>query len=125
MSRLFIQKSLISLSLFLPGLLFAAEVPPTKVTSPPAVPGIGGIAGNLLEPVSILTDFVTSISLIIGVMFMFVAFMKYMQHRKNPLAVPINNVVFLVIFGVILILLPLSYKLDVETPPTSVVDTKK
>lgn len=90
---------------------------PIKVAA--HIAGIGSVADNMLEPISILTDFVTTAALLIGAMFFFVAFVKYMQHRKNPLAVPINNVVFLVIFGILLIILPLSYKLtDATEPPT-------
>jgi hypothetical protein len=88
------------------------------------VSGIGGIAGNLLEPVNILTDFVTSVSLIIGATFLFAAFIKYMQHRVNPMAIPISNVLFLLFFGVVLLCLPLAYKIMYDAPPTGIVEKK-
>ena len=86
--------------------------------------GIGGVASNLMEPVSVLTDFITSASLIIGTTFLFASLIKYMEYRVNPLAVPISNVIFLLICGVLLLCLPIAYKLVYTSPPTSVVDTK-
>lgn len=73
--------------------------------------GIGVVAQNLIEPVSILSGFVSTASLIIGVSFLFGALMRYMQYRQNPLAVPLSTVVMLFIMGLILVLLPLAYML--------------
>lgn len=97
----------------MPGLVLADQVA-----------GIGGLAANLLEPVSVLTDFVTNVSIIIGASFLFASLIKYMEHRVNPLGVPISTVVFLLIFGVVLLCLPIAYKLAYEVPPTSLVDKK-
>lgn len=68
--------------------------------------GIGEVASNILEPVSILSDFVHTICLVIGIAFLFTSLIKYIEHRNSPLMVPISTVVFLLIAGIILILLP-------------------
>lgn len=83
--------------------------------------GLGSVASNLMEPVSILSDFVVNGSLVVGIMFIFGSVIKYGQHRRNPLAVPISNVVFIFICGILLLLLPLAYKVLYEAPPSKTV----
>src|SRR5690349_3724870 len=97
---------LFGILLILPGLLWAEDSA-----------SLGGVAGNLLEPIGILTDFVTDAALVIGSTFVFASFVKYLEHRKNPLAVPISTVVFLFLMGLILLVFPLIYKLGYEEPP--------
>ncbi len=92
---------LLFLVVLLPGMLFAA-VNPT---------GLGAVAGNLMEPVEIVSAFVSTSSIILGGSFLFASVIKYSQHRINPLAVPISTVVLLVVMGIILVVLPLAYKL--------------
>ncbi len=75
-------------------------------------PGIGGVAQNILEPVVIISNFVSSTAIIIGVSCIFGAFIRYLQHRTNPLAHPISIVVVLLIMGIVLICLPLAYRLS-------------
>src|SRR5688572_13054181 len=72
---------------------------------------LGQVADNLLEPVSVLSNFIGSASIVLGISFLFAALLKYMQHRISPLEVPISTIVMLVIMGVVLLLLPLAYKL--------------
>ena len=79
--------------------------------------GLGEVANNLLEPVSILSDFVGSASIIIGASFVFASFIRYMQHRVNPLAFPISTIVILFILGVLLMLVPMAYKLAADVTP--------
>lgn len=68
--------------------------------------GIGQVAINLMEPVSIVADFVQTACLIIGTTFIFAAIIKYFEHKRSPLMVPISTVVFLILAGIALILLP-------------------
>jgi hypothetical protein len=79
--------------------------------------GLGGVAGNLLEPVSILSNFISTSSLVIGISFVFASIMKYFQHRANSVAVTLSSVVLLFVMGVLLILLPLAYKLTTSGIP--------
>jgi hypothetical protein len=82
--------------------------------------GIGSIASNLMEPVSVINDFVNTAAMVLGGGFIFASFIKYMQYRQNPLAVPFSTVFWLLILGIVLLLLPLAYKLAYEAPPTLV-----
>lgn len=102
---------------FLPNISFADQPAASGPSSPPPPPvhhqlvGIGGVANNLMEPVTILANFIGTIAIIIGISFLFAAFVKYMQHRVNPLAVPISTVVLLLVMGICLLLIPFLYKL--------------
>jgi hypothetical protein len=72
--------------------------------------GIGGVADNLMNPVSVLSGFVSTTCLLMGGSFVFASLVKYMEHRRSPLMVPISTVIFLLIAGIALILLPLIYR---------------
>lgn len=69
--------------------------------------GVGDVARNLLEPVNLLSDFVHSACFIIGGSFLFACLVKYIEHRRNPIMVPMSTVVFLLIAGLFLILIAL------------------
>lgn len=96
-----------------------ATVPPEAVennansasTPSSGTGGLGDLASNLLEPIAIVAALLTSASIIIGFTCLFASFVRYMQHRKNPLAHPIGTVVWLLIIGLVLFCLPLVYKL--------------
>jgi hypothetical protein len=92
--------------LFVPGLVFAVTHHNTHSTG-----GIGEAAQQLMVPVTILSSFIGSAAIIIGVAFIFGGFIKYLQHRTNPLAVPLSTVIVLVIMGIVLLCLPLAYKI--------------
>lgn len=68
--------------------------------------GIGAVAGNLMAPVTLFSDFVNTGCLVIGVGFLFASIIKYVEHRRSPLMVPISTVIFLLIAGIILVCLP-------------------
>lgn len=69
--------------------------------------GIGSVANNMMDPVTLFYQFVSSGCLLIGGGFLFASVVKYFEHRRSPLMVPISTVVFLVIAGLVLIALPL------------------
>ena|SRR5215208_4216001 len=71
--------------------------------------GIGGVALNLMDPVSIFSGFISTACLLLGGAFIFAGIIKYIEHRRSPLMVPISTVVFLLIAGIALVLLPLIY----------------
>lgn len=87
---------------FLAAFVYAATTQPV---------GFGGVAENLLEPVVIISNFVASTSIIIGGSCLFAALIRYLQHRVNPLAHPISSVIILLIMGIVLVCLPLAYKI--------------
>ena len=88
------------LFLFLYGILLLALAASHRAT------GLGGVAVNMMEPVSLMSDFVHTACVIIGASFLFASIIKYVEHRRSPLMVPISTVVFLVIAGLALIFLP-------------------
>lgn len=98
----------LSLIWFVPSLVFADDGPA----------GIGAVATNLMGPVSFLSDIINTGAVATGTAFIFGSVIKYMQYRNNPLAVPISTPVFLLIMGIVLVLLPLAYKLAYDVPPT-------
>ena len=89
------------------------------VPSPPAsdagknkgIEGLGGFADSLMQPVHVISDFLSSMAVIIGMTCIFASFVRYMQHRVNPLAHPIGTVITVLILGILLVLLPLLNKL--------------
>jgi len=89
--------------LFLPIMAIASNDPNTSIAT---TSDLGHVAQNLMEPVGILSDFVQTACFIIGISFLFASIIKYKEHRRNPLMVPIGTVVFLLIAGILLILLP-------------------
>jgi hypothetical protein len=75
----------------------------------PGAPGMGGVAQYMMEPVGLLNDFVNAACFLFGGSFLFAAVIKYFEHRRSPLMVPISTVVYLVIAGMLLIILPFAY----------------
>lgn len=73
--------------------------------------GIGGLAENLLEPIAILSDFINSAALILGASALLASILKYREYRRNPHATPLSKIVWLSIIGIVLLFLPLLYKL--------------
>ncbi len=74
--------------------------------------GIGGMANNMMDPVGLFSDFVYTGCIVIGGSFVFASIVKYFEHRRSPLMVPISTVVFLLIAGVLLLLLPFLAYID-------------
>lgn len=74
--------------------------------------GIGGMARNMMEPVALFSDFVYTGCIVIGGSFVFASIIKYFEHRRSPLMVPISTVVFLFIAGGLLLLLPFLAYID-------------
>lgn len=70
--------------------------------------GVGQVAVNMLQPVSLLSDFVHSACFIIGACFLFATVIKYFEHRRSPMMVPVSTIIFLLIAGIVLILLPFA-----------------
>lgn len=73
--------------------------------------GIGGFAKGLIEPVEILSNFISTGCFIIGIMLLMSALLRYLQYRVNPLASPIGTVFILLFLGIVLICLPFLYLL--------------
>lgn len=89
---------------------------PTLAASSDIV-GIGRIAENILQPVNIVSDFICTASMIVGICSLFGAFLKYMQHRVNPLVAPMSTIVILLVIGIVLTCLPFVYLLTENRIP--------
>ena len=81
--------------------------------------GLGEVADNLMQPVSIVSGFLSGMAIVIGMACLFGSFVRYMQYRVNPLANPISTVITLLVLGILLLLLPLIYKLTESGIPFS------
>ena len=102
--------------------IFALCVLPSIVL---AAGGVGGMANNLMEPVGLMSDFIGSGCILIGASFLFASLIKYIEHRRSPLMVPISTVVFLLIAGIVLLGLPFLYLLTGYGVPYTLVHWHK
>lgn len=69
----------------------------------------GLMAQNITDPLNIAAGFIAVACLIIGAACLFAALVKYFEHRRSPLFVPISTVIWLVIIGLLLLILPFAY----------------
>lgn len=74
--------------------------------------GIGKVANTMMDPVTLFSDMVYTGCLVIGASFLFAAIVKYVEHKRSPLMVPMSTVVFLVIAGLVLLILPFLSLVD-------------
>lgn len=100
-------------------ILFFFLMMPSLVLADDEITGIGRIAANMLEPVNIVSDFVCTASIIIGISCLFGALLKYMQHRVNPLVSPISTIIVLLAVGIMLVSIPFAYLLTENGIPYS------
>lgn len=75
-----------------------------------AVNSLGDLSDRMMLPLSVLTSALYNISLAIGIALLFGALLQYKNHKNNPGQVPLSRPVALLIFGVILIVLPIFAK---------------
>ena len=92
--------------------LALAAVPELAHAADIAASGLGGIAGSMLSPVTLLGNILMTAATIIGLVALFSAFTQYMRYRINPFANPIGKVIVLVVMGIVLLCFPLFYKLQ-------------
>jgi hypothetical protein len=80
---------------------------PTLVLAEGKKMDLGEVAANLMQPVNVFADFIQAGCLLLGTAFIFASIVKYFEHRRSPLMVTMGTVIFLLIAGILLILLPL------------------
>lgn len=78
----------------------------------PSVGSLEDVSRNLMEPLTVFTGTTYNIILVIGIAFLGGALIQYKNYRDNPSQTPINRSIFLLIFGLILIAVPLIAKLS-------------
>ncbi len=75
------------------------------------IPGsLGDLSDKLLLPMSLLTRALYNMSLVIGIALLFGSLIQYKNYRDNPSQVPLSRPITLLIFGTILVVLPLLTK---------------
>lgn len=80
---------------------------------------LGRVADNITEPIQVVSAFVSVGCLIVGVACLFATVVKYFEHRRSPLMVPISTVIFLLIAGIALVVLPLIALLSDSSIPST------
>lgn len=81
--------------------------------------GIGGVAHHIMGPVSLFSDFIYTACFILGGSFLFAGVIKYIDHRRSPLQIPLSTVVFLFFAGLLFLLIPFAYLLIEHATPYS------
>ncbi|MDQ8039497.1 MAG: hypothetical protein REH83_03725 [Rickettsiella sp.] len=71
---------------------------------------LGDLSDKLMAPLSVLTSALYNMSLAIGVALLFGSLIQYKNYKNNPSQVPISRFVTLLIFGLVLIALPILAK---------------
>jgi hypothetical protein len=71
---------------------------------------LGELSDKLMLPLSVLTRALYNISFAIGIALLFGALIQYKNYRNNPSQVPMSRFITLLIFGLVLIVLPLLAK---------------
>lgn len=71
---------------------------------------LGDLSDKLLLPMSLLTSGLYNMSLAIGVALLFGSLIQYKNYRNNPSQVPLSRPITLLVFGAILVGLPLLTK---------------
>lgn len=71
---------------------------------------LGDLSNKLLLPMSLLTNALYNMSLAIGIALLFGALIQYKNYRNNPSQVPLSRPITLLVFGVILVVLPILTK---------------
>lgn len=71
---------------------------------------LGDLSDKLLLPMSLLTSALYNMSLAIGIALLFGAVIQYKNYRNNPSQVPLSRPITLLVFGVILVVLPILTK---------------
>jgi hypothetical protein len=84
-----------------------------------AVQGFGAIAGDIAQPVNVLADFIYSACFVLGSSFVFASVIKYFEHRRSPLMVPVSTPVCLFLEGAALICVPFISYLSSDVPQYS------
>ena len=64
------------------------------------VGGIGSMADSILEPVGVFSSFVHAAIIVVGASLLFGSLIKYFEHKRSPLMVPLSTVIFMFILGV-------------------------
>jgi hypothetical protein len=65
--------------------------------------GVGAIANDIQQPISLIIQLVRAVSAICGFGLTLGGILKFLEHRRNPVAVTLSAVFFMFLFGFALI----------------------
>jgi hypothetical protein len=83
----------------------------TSINACAQIPGsLGDLSDKLLLPMSLLTGALYNMSLAVGIALLFGSLIQYKNYRNNPSQVPLSRPVTLLVFGVLLVVLPILTK---------------
>jgi|GEM_PF-1260418 hypothetical protein len=74
--------------------------------------GLGDISRNALVPLDFLRHIFNIASILLGVFLLLNALMRYFRHRQNPHEAPLSTVIVLALCGILLIVIPVAYRLS-------------
>lgn len=80
-------------------------IPAIAIAAPPS--GIGGMAVSMMDPVTVFSDFLNTACILMGIIFFVASILKFMEHKRSPLMVPMSTVIFLFIASLVLLAIPL------------------
>ena len=75
-----------------------------------AVTNISQVANNLTIPFLWAKSFLSAGSIALGVSFLVSGIFRFFRFRQNPQESPLSSVIILIILGIALLIIPLSYK---------------
>ena len=88
------------IGLFLSTLMIFTMMTLAWGTEEPSVPSIGE---KLMTATDVLTRLMLVACFVVGIGFIFVAFMQYRTHRRNPKFVPLDKPIWYLLLGIILL----------------------
>lgn len=77
---------------------------------------MGDFAGNIIDPICIMTSAFYKICYLIGAALLIACAIQFKAHRNNPLQVRASQPIALLIFGLAFILLPIIAQLSIAEP---------
>ena len=86
--------------------LLACLSPAAYADKAPIAPSLGEMANNVMEPVSVFTNVMYTLCYIIGATLCVGGLIQYKEHRVNPVHVPINRPIVMLVLGLSLIAIP-------------------
>ena len=90
-----------------PYILFLSILLSTLYSCNLGAQGLGEVASNIYEPVSVIIHLIRAVSVICGSGLVLGGILRYFDYRRNPVAVRLSMVVFMFIFGGALIIVGL------------------
>lgn len=73
---------------------------------------LGQIAQNMNGPIDMARQVFSFVSIVVGIFFLFSAFLRYLRFRQNSQEAPISSVVVYFLVGIAFICIPLAHQIS-------------